>query len=79
MKLKEIINEKRLDPELLRLYKLAHAKFPMYDEETALLKYLQVSSRHSDEEDAKEMSSIKQLKIDVKDLDQRVSSLEKKK
>jgi hypothetical protein len=79
MRAKDFVSEKRLDPELLRLYKLAKAKFPMYDEDTALLKYLQVSSRRSDDADAKEMSAISQLKHDVKDLDKRVSHLEKEK
>lgn len=79
MRAKDFVSEKRLDPELLRLYKLAKAKFPMYDEDTALLKYLQVSSRRSDDADTKEMSAISQLKRDVKDLDKRVSHLEKKK
>jgi hypothetical protein len=74
----EFLNERRLDPELLRMYNLAKARFPMYDQETALLKYLQVSSNRSDSEDAKETAAIKRLEKEVKDLDRRVNNIEKK-
>lgn len=77
MRAKEFLNEKRLDPELLRLYKQAKAKYPMYDEETALLKFLQRSAKHSEESDAREDSSIGKLEKKVTDIDKRVTKLEK--
>lgn len=79
MKSHEFITEKRLDPELLRMYKLAKAKYPMYDEETALLKYLQRSSKHGEETDAREDAAIAKLDKKVIELDRRVTRLEKEK
>ena len=73
MRAKEFLNnlfERRLDPELQRLYKRAAAHYPMYDEETALLKFLQRSSKHSEEKDA-------QLEKEIAKLDKRVTKLEK--
>lgn len=65
-----LLNEKRLDPEMQRLYKRAQAHYPMYDEETALLKFLQRSAQHGKETDEK-------LEKAVSKLDKRVTKLEK--
>lgn len=72
------IAEARLDPEFLATMKLAKAKYPMYDEETALLKYLQRSSRHGEETDAREDSAIDALSKEVADINSRVTRLEKR-
>lgn len=64
------LNEKRLDPEMQRLYKRAQAHYPMYDEETALLKFLQRNAQHGQEKDEK-------LEKAVSKLDKRVTKLEK--
>lgn len=79
MRAKEISkpSHKRIDPELLRLYKQAKAKYPMYDEETALLKFLQRSSKHGEEKDAEEDKKIASLEKQVSRLDVRVSNLER--
>lgn len=79
MRAHDFITEKRLDPELLRMYKLAKAKYPMYDEETALLKYLQRSSKHGEETDAREDAAIAKLEKKTIELDRRVTRLEKEK
>ena len=79
MKSHEFITKKRLDPEMQRLYKQAKAKYPMYDEETALLKYLQRSSKHSEESDAREDATIAKIDKKVIELDRRVTRLEKSK
>lgn len=72
------VSEARLDPEFLATMKLAKAKYPMYDEETALLKYLQRSSRHGEETDAREDSAINSLSKEVADIKSRVARLEKR-
>lgn len=77
MKSHEFIVEKRLDPEMLRLYKLAKAKYPMYDEETAFLKYIQRSTKHGEETDAAEDAAIADLKKKSIEIDRRVTRLEK--
>ena len=79
MRAKQFTNltEKRLDPEMQRLYKSARAKYPMYDEETALLKYLQTSSKTGSEADSREDRAISNLERDVGKLDKRVTKLEK--
>ena len=79
MKAHEFLYEdyKRLDPEFMRTLKLAKAKYPMYDEDTALLKFLQRSSKHGEESDAAEDAAIADLKKKTVELDRRVTKLEK--
>lgn len=79
MRSREFISEKagrRIDPEMLRTLNLAKAMYPMYDQETAFLKYLQHSSLHGDENDAREDSAITKLDKKVADLSNRVSKIE---
>jgi len=63
------LTEKRVDPEMQRLYKSAKAKYPQYDEETALLKHL------ADRDE----KTVGRIEKDVDKLDKRVTKLEKNK
>jgi septal ring factor EnvC (AmiA/AmiB activator) len=80
MRANDFLTERQSDSnmELSRLYRVAKARYPMYDKEVALLKYLQSGSIRSDKEDVKITADIKQLEKDVKKLDRQVTDLEKK-
>ena len=55
MRANDFLTERQSDSnmELSRLYRVAKARYPMYDKEVALLKYLQSGSIRSDKEDVK--------------------------
>jgi len=80
MRAKDFLTERQSDSdmELARLYRVAKARYPMYDKEVALLKYIQSGYQRSEKEDVKITSAIKQIEKDVKKLNSQVKDLEKK-